>query len=66
MVHILETYLSMPGISIQNPTDEFLQLAESWDDERAADAVIDEIRKSRKNSNDAKNCRFEEADELFD
>ncbi len=66
VVHILETYLSMPGMSRPNPTDEFLQLAGSWDDERDADAIIDEIRKGRKNSKGSKNHRFGEADELFD
>ena len=61
VVHILEKYLSIPGLFEQNPTDEFLKLSGSWEDNRSADEIIDDIRNNRKNSN-----RFGSANELFD
>ena len=61
VVHILERYLSRPESFGRNPTDEFLKLAGSWEDERSADEIISEIRESRRNS-----ARFEKNNELFD
>ena len=61
VVHILEKYLSIPGAYDQNPTDEFLKLAGSWEDERSPEEIVSEIRKSRKNSS-----RFKSTHELFD
>lgn len=61
VVHILERYLSQPGSFDLNPTDELLQLAGSWEDERSAEEIISEIRENRRNS-----VRFEDANELFD
>ena len=61
VVHILEKYLSIPGIFEQNPTDEFLQLSGSWEDDRTAEEIINDIRDDRRNSN-----RFGNSNELFD
>ncbi|MEA3266767.1 MAG: antitoxin [Candidatus Fermentibacteria bacterium] len=61
VVHILEKYLSRPESSGRNPTDEFLKLSGSWEDERSADEIISEIRESRRNSS-----RFEKNNEIFD
>ena len=61
VVLILEKYLSKPRVFDQCPTDEFLSLAGSWDDDRSADVIIQDIRDNRRNSN-----RFGNTDELFD
>ena len=60
-VKLLEKYLSIPKSFEQNPTDEFLKLAGSWDDDRTADEIINDIRKNRVNSK-----RFGKKNELFD
>jgi plasmid stability protein len=61
VVHILENYLSRPDSNKPNPTDEFLQLAGSWEDNRDSDTIIKEMKAGRKNS-----TRFGHTDELFD
>jgi plasmid stability protein len=47
VISILETYLSNPDIYNINSTREFLKL--SWDDNRNADEIIDNLMKDRKN-----------------
>ena len=61
VVHILEKYLSSPEAFSGNPTEEFLKLSGSWDDDRNAEDIIGDIRKHRKNSR-----RFSKNNELFD
>jgi len=61
VIHIIETYLSNPGLTTRNSTEEFLRLAGSWKDSRSPEQIIDEIKKSRSGSK-----RFEEADGIFD
>jgi plasmid stability protein len=61
VVHILEKYLSQPKSFDLNPTDEFLQLAGSWEGDKNAEEIISEIRENRRNSS-----RFGNANELFD
>lgn len=61
VVYILQKYLSKPNNFDANPTDEFLNLAGSWKDERGAEEIIEELKKSRKNSE-----RFGRKNELFD
>jgi len=61
VVLILEKYLSQPSSFDTNPTDEFLNLAGSWKDNRKAEEIIADIKKSRRNS-----ARFGMTDELFD
>ena len=61
VVYILQKYLSKPKEFDENPTDEFLNLAGSWKDERDAEEIIEEIRSSRRNSE-----RFGRKNELFD
>ena len=61
VVLILEKYLSAPLDFNKNPTEEFLDLAGSWEDDRSADEIVKEIRTSRRNSQ-----RFGHTDELFD
>lgn len=43
VILILEKYLSRPTAYDVNPTDEFLLLSGSWNDDRTADAIIDDM-----------------------
>lgn len=61
VIAILEKYLSNPGIFRNNPTREFLSLSGSWDDERTADEIITDIKRSRK-----KGKRFGVENVVFD
>ncbi len=61
VVYILQKYLSKPKDFDKNPTDEFLNLAGSWKDDRDAEEIVNEIRSSRRNSR-----RFGSNNELFD
>lgn len=61
VISILENYLSNPVTFNRNPTREFLSLAEAWSDDRTAEAIIDQLRRNRKNSK-----RFEAGNVLFD
>lgn len=61
VVYILQKYLSKPLEFNNNPTDEFLNLAGSWKDERSAEEIIEDIKSSRQNSE-----RFGKNNELFD
>lgn len=61
VVYILQKYLSQPNEFKANQTDEFLKLAGSWKDDREAEEIISDIRKSRRNSS-----RFGRENELFD
>jgi hypothetical protein len=60
VVYILQRYLSVPNSFKKNPTDDFLELAGSWQDDRSADNIISDIRNSRRNS-----TRFGNDNELF-
>lgn len=48
VISILEKFLSNPLVFKNNPTREFLSLSGSWDDDRTADEIIDDIKKKRK------------------
>jgi plasmid stability protein len=62
VVYILKKYLSLPDSFERNPTDEFLKLAGSWEnDSRSADEIIEDIYSNRRNSS-----RFGSDNELFD
>ena len=61
VVHILEKYLSLPRAFDINPTDEFLKLSGSWEDDRSAEDIVKSMRSGRTES-----TRFAESDELFD
>jgi plasmid stability protein len=61
VVHIIETYLSESHTLRKNSTEEFLKLAGSWKDERTAEDIIMDIRKSR-----TENKRFAKENVLFD
>ena len=61
VVHIIQKYLSTPKAFDKNPTDEFLKLAGSWEDERNEETIVKEISKARKNS-----IRYRKDHELFD
>lgn len=61
VVYILQRYLSIPNSFKKNPTDDFLELAGSWQDDRSADDIISDMRDSRRNS-----TRFGNDNELFD
>ena len=61
VISILEKYLSNPVVFKNNPTREFLSLSGSWADDRAADEIVKDIKKNRRNSK-----RFEAQNVLFD
>jgi plasmid stability protein len=61
VILILEKYLSNPLVFKDNPTRAFLSLSGSWDDERTAREIVDDIKKGRKNSK-----RFGEENVVFD
>lgn len=61
VVYILQKYLSVPRTFNRNPTDDFLQLSGSWEDDRNAEEIISDIKSNRKNS-----PRFGNENELFD
>lgn len=61
VISILEKYLSNPRVFKNNPTREFLSLSGSWDDERTADEIVADIKKSRK-----KGKRFGAGNVVFD
>ena len=61
VVYILERYLAIPRSFTTCPTDEFLKLAGSWEDDRDAEEIVSDIRNSRRNSN-----RIEKLHEIFD
>lgn len=50
VISILEKYLSNPVVFKNNPTREFLSLSGSWDDDRTAGEIVDDIKKNRKDS----------------
>ena len=58
VIKIIEDYLQNDTDYLNN-TDEFLKLSGSWQDNRTADEIIKDIKKTRKNSK-----RFNH--ELFD
>lgn len=55
VVAILKEYLSQPHRHT-TATEEFLTLCSTWKDERTADEIVEDIRKSRKSEN-----RFKES-----
>jgi plasmid stability protein len=61
VVYIIQKYLSSPKSFDKNPTDEFLKLAGSWEDERNEETLVKEIRTARRNSR-----RYRNNHELFD
>lgn len=61
VIYILERYLSRPKSLDVNPTEEFLQLSGSWEDDRSAEEIVIGIRDGRSNS-----PRFGSSHELFD
>ena len=50
VITILQEYFSSPVSKPKNAVDEFLKLSGSWDDERSAEEIIDDINSSRVNS----------------
>lgn len=64
VVYILKNYLSSPKSPKrfeQNSTEEFLKLADSWEDDRTAEEIISDIRQNRRSF-----TRFRNSNELFD
>jgi hypothetical protein len=61
VISILEKYLAHPNSFGVNPTEEFLRLAGSWDDEGSAEEIVKDIRDGRNDSS-----RFASDHELFD
>lgn len=49
VVAIIQRYLSSPSSSESCPDDAVLALAGTWKDDRSADEIIADIRKSRTN-----------------
>lgn len=60
VVYILEKFLANPQSLEKNPTDEFLKLAGSWEDQRSAEDIVADIKKHRRNSQ-----RFSKKNDLF-
>ena len=50
VVMIIKQYLSTADSSHARKSDALLELAGSWQDERSADKIIGDIRKSRRDS----------------
>ncbi len=61
VILILERHLSEPISSSSNPTDEFLQLAGAWHDDRAAAEIVQDLRDARPQS-----TRFSASADVFD
>ena len=61
VIYILEKYLARPKSMDVNPTEEFLQLCGSWEDDRSAEEIVASIRDRRNDS-----PRFASSRELFD
>ncbi len=61
VVFILEKFLSQPQSFDKNPTEEFLKLAGSWDDDKSAEEIVKDLRQHRRNS-----TRFKKSHDLFD
>lgn len=61
VIHILEKYLSCPKLLDSNPTEAFLRLSGSWEDDRSAEDIVASIRDGRTESS-----RFTPRNELFD
>ncbi len=61
VIFILEKYLARPKSMDVNPTEEFLQLSGSWEDDHSAEEIVASIRDGRIDS-----PRFTEDHELFD
>jgi plasmid stability protein len=59
VIVILEKYLSTPDSDMPNATKEFLNL--SWDDDRNAEEIAQDIAADRKNK-----ARFGELNGIFD
>ncbi len=47
VVHILKSYLATPASQHRQVNDEFLALCGSWDDDKSAEQIIDELRNDR-------------------
>lgn len=61
VVLIIEKYLASPDQFQRSPTLEFLQMSGSWAENRTAEEIVNDLRKSRQNSD-----RFGDDHELFD
>jgi plasmid stability protein len=61
VITILENYLTSSTKTGDNATMEFLSMTGAWKDDRAADEMVKDIRKNRKNSK-----RFGEGNGVFD
>ena len=61
VIFILEKYLARPKSMDVSPTEEFLQLSGSWEDDRSAEEIVTSIREGRIES-----PRFAADHELFD
>ena len=47
VVHIIKAYLAMPTSKHLQMNDQFLALCGSWDDEKPAQTIVDELRDER-------------------
>ena len=61
VITILQNYFTSIPVKTKNATEEFLKLADSWEDSRSTNEIIDDIYGSRVNS-----TRFEALDGIFD
>jgi hypothetical protein len=61
VIYIIERYLARPKALDVSPTEEFLQLSDSWEDDRSAEEIVASIRDGRNES-----LRFAADHGLFD
>ena len=47
VIYILKSYLAIPASQHRQVNDQFLALCGSWDDERSAEEITDDLRKER-------------------
>ena len=47
VIYIIKAYLATPASQYRQVNDQFLALCGSWDDERSADDITDELRNDR-------------------
>ncbi|MHC4873584.1 MAG: antitoxin [Planctomycetota bacterium] len=61
VIYILQNYLTKPDTFKASATEQFLELSGSWNDERDAEEIAENLRAERLNSK-----RFAGDNELFD
>jgi plasmid stability protein len=61
VIFIIESFLANPAKITANATKQFLELSGSWQDDRSAEAIMNDLKHHRQS-----NTRFGHSDVLFD